>query len=68
MSIPASLPQPPGIDPFRPLSNGWGISPIGPSPLGGDIHDTFHVDADGNITGGHTTIRIRDGKVVELPW
>lgn len=53
---------------YIPLQSGWGIQPIGPSPIGGDIHDTFRVDGDGNISGGHTTIRIQGGQSVQLPW
>ena len=32
--------------PFKPLKDGWGIQPLEPSPLGGDIHDTFKIDKD----------------------
>ncbi len=54
---------------FKPLKNGWGIQPIGPLPgEQGDIHDTFHVDEDGNISGGHTTVQSPGGKKVHLPW
>lgn len=55
-------------DPFKPLKDGWGIQPIGPSPLGGDIHDTFRVDREGNISGGHTTIQIPGSLPKRLPW
>jgi len=75
MSIPI---KPPGSfggpsDPvkpfFKPLKNGWGIQPMGTSPLGiGDIHDTFRVDSQGNISGGHTTVRLPGGKDIKLPW
>jgi hypothetical protein len=30
------------------------IQPIGPSPLGGDIHDMVDLDREGNVLGGHT--------------
>ncbi len=46
---------------FKPShdGSGWGVQPIGPSPLGvGDMHDTFHVDSLGNITGLHTTFQL----------
>ncbi len=58
-------------DDFKPLkdSGGWGIQPLGPSPLGsGDIHETFNVDKDGNLSGGHTTVRIPGGQDVRMPW
>ena len=61
--------MPDDFKPFKPLDNGWGIQPIGPSPLGGgDIHDTFHIDDQGNIDGGHTTVRIPGGQDIHLPW
>jgi hypothetical protein len=63
---PFGGPEP--FKPFRPLNDGWGIQPIGPSPLGGDIHDTFKIDPAGNISGGHTTIRIPGGKGTKLDW
>ena len=54
---------------FKRLNNGWGIQPMGPSPLDtGDMHDTFKVDPLGNISGGHTTIRIPDGQEIQMPW
>ncbi len=55
-------------DPFVPLNGGWGIQPIGPSPLGGDIHETFQVNEDGGISGGHTTVRIPGGQSIQMPW
>lgn len=58
-----------GNTPFKPLNNGWGIQPMGPSPLGnGDTHDTFRIDSDGNLSGGHTTVRIPGGKDINIPW
>ena len=74
MNDPIDSFGPPGGGPrdsnpfFRPLNNGWGIQPVGPSPLGGDIHDTFKVDPLGNISGGHTTIRIPGGQDKKMPW
>lgn len=53
---------------FKPLNNGFGIQPLGPSPLGGDVHETFKVDNDGNISNGHTTVRIPGGQDVNMPW
>jgi len=53
---------------FRPLQGGWGIQPIGPSPLGGDVHDTFRVNRQGNVSGGHTTARIPGGQSINIPW
>lgn len=49
-------------------SGGFCIQPLGPSPLGGDIHEGFKVDKNGNIKEGHTTIRIKGGKAIHLPW
>ena len=48
--------------------NGWVIQPGSPLPGGGDVHDTFRVDRNGNISGGHTTIRTPGNKEVQLPW
>jgi len=54
---------------FKPIGhNGFGIQPLGPSPLGGDIHETFKVDREGNISNGHTTVRIPGGQSINLPW
>jgi len=58
----------PGNPNFRPLNNGYGIQPMGPSPLGGDIHDTFRVDRSGNISNGHTTVQIPGGQKTHLLW
>jgi hypothetical protein len=60
----ADLPEPKLV----PLKNGWVIQLIGPSPLGGDIHETFRVDPSGDVTGGHTTARIPGGHSINLPW
>ncbi|MBU2472612.1 hypothetical protein KKE74_01105 [Patescibacteria group bacterium] len=54
---------------FKPLKNGFGIQPIGKSPLGvGDMHETFKIDKQGNISEGHTTVRIPGGKSTHMPW
>jgi hypothetical protein len=54
---------------FKPLNDGWGIQPIGPSPMGGgDIHDTFRIDPLGDIYGGHTTVQIPGGQKIHMPW
>lgn len=53
---------------FVQLGNGYGIQPIGPSPAGGDMHETFHVNPNGDVSGGHTTVRIPGGQDVHLPW
>lgn len=54
---------------FKPLKDGWGLQPLGPSQTGrGDIHDTFKVGSRGNISGGHTTVRLPGGKKKHLSW
>ena len=54
---------------FKPISNkGFGIQPMGPSPVGGDMHDSFNVNLNGNISGGHTTVRIKGGKDIHMDW
>lgn len=53
---------------FKPINNGYGIQPAGPTPLGGQIHDTFKVDKFGNISNPHTTLQIPGGKKIGLPW
>lgn len=54
---------------IRPIgSDGFAIIPLGSSPLGGDMHETFQVDKTGNISNGHTTIRIPGGQDIHLPW
>lgn len=60
-------------DNFKPLGkpgkpSDFGIQPLGPSPLGGDMHETFGVDKAGNIRDGHTTVRIPGGQTKHLPW
>ena len=44
------------------------IVPLGPAPEGGDIHETFDVDNEGNVSGGHTTIRIPGNKETHQGW
>jgi len=57
---------------FVPTKNGsgYGYQPINEviSPQGGGTHDTFKVDPDGGISGGHTTTQIPGGQSVGLPW
>lgn len=53
---------------FKRLKDGFGIQPMGPSPLGGDMHDTFRVNEQGNIFEGHTTVRIPGGQSAHIPW
>lgn len=54
---------------YKPLNEaGWGIQPLGPSPLGGDIHETFQVSEAGELHGGHTTIRLPGGATQHLDW
>ena len=61
-----SAPQRP-LNSVRPTNNfrvhhDVGIQGMGPSPLGtGDIHDTFNVDQNGNISNLHTTVRLPGG-------
>ena len=54
--------------PFKPLNNGFGIQPMGPSPRGGDMHDTFKIDPFGNVSEGHTTVRIPGNQTIRMPW
>jgi hypothetical protein len=56
------------FQPFIPLKNGWGIQPIERFPGGEDMHDNFHVDQFGDISGGHTTIRLPGNQDVHLLW
>lgn len=60
-----------GLPDFKPLNEGWrdqpngwgGVQPIESLPGGGDIHDTFGVDPQGNILpGGHTTVVLPGGR------
>jgi len=54
---------------FRPIgNNGYGIQPLGSTPFGGDIHKTFKVDEAGDVSGGHTTVRLPGGSDCHLPW
>lgn len=53
---------------FIPLNNGFGIQPLGPSPLGGDMHETFRVNEEGDLSSGHTTLRIPGGQEIQMPW
>lgn len=50
----------------KPIGPKTFIVPLGPSPLGGDLHETFNVDKDGNLRDGHTTVRIKGGKKVRI--
>lgn len=66
MSMPMNSPN---MD-FKQLRNGsgYGIQPLGPTPLGGDYHETFKVDHLGNISNGHTTFRIPGGQQKHISW
>ena len=48
--------------------DGWVIQPIEKLPGGGDVHDTFRIDPSGNISGGHTTVRLPDGNAKPIQW
>jgi len=58
------------MEPFKPINkDGFGLQPLGPSPLGtGDMHESFNVDDQGNIFNGHTTIRLPGDKEARMPW
>lgn len=57
------------MDNFKPLSGGYGIQPIDKSPTGkGDIHDTFGINKEGDIFGGHTTVQIPGCEPKRMPW
>ena len=45
-------------------TNDFMIQGLGPSPEGGDVHLSFQVDGDGNITDSHVTARIKGGKSI----
>ena len=49
---------------FVPLKTGYVVAPIkgAEAPQGGDTHDTFKADSDGNVSDLHTTVRIPGGK------
>jgi len=53
---------------FKPLGPDFVIIPEGPSPIGGDIHESFNTDRNGNLFDGHTTIRIPGGQDINIPW
>jgi hypothetical protein len=53
---------------YKQLKSDFGIQPAGPTPLGGDIHEGFNVDEDGNLSGGHTTLRIPGGQETRIDW
>lgn len=61
-----------GNSTFRQSINGsgYGVQPINDAtpPMGGDVHDTFQVDAQGNVSGGHTTARIPGGQDKRMDW
>ena len=56
--------------PFMPMKrgDGFGFQPMGPTPLGGGMHDSFNVDAQGNLRNGHTTLEIPGGQKIRMPW
>lgn len=54
---------------FVPINNGWGVQPTHEStPFGGDVHDTFGVNQQGDLFGGHTTINVPGYDPMHLPW
>lgn len=55
-------------DDFIKRKDGWGIQPIERLPNSGDLHDTFRVDESGQVSSGHTTVRLPGGQTVHMPW
>ena len=54
---------------FIPTKNGYCIAPVAKiNNPSGDIHETFHVDSQGNISDAHTTVRVEGGKSVRIDW
>lgn len=58
------------VSDFKPSKDGsgYGVQPIDRLPGGGDVHDTFRVDQQGNVSGGHTTIQLPGQESLRLPW
>jgi len=51
---------------FKSLNDGWNMS-ANKSPFEGvGIHDTFHVDALGNLNGLHTTVETMGANKIHL--
>ena len=51
------------------VNDNFVIQPLGESPMGGgDMHESFNVDKDGNISGGHTTTRLPGGQSKKVDW
>lgn len=44
------------------------ISPVCPTPLGGQIRESFNIEDDGDVSGGHTTIETPGGNKIRVPW
>jgi len=55
-------------DRFVPLRGGWGVQPIEKLEIGGDVHDTFQVNETGNVSGGHSTVRLPDKLERKMDW
>ena len=54
---------------FRVGTRNFSVQGMGSTPLGGDFHDSIHVDGEGNTTSkSHTTARIPGGKSIQLNW
>lgn len=47
-------------------TNGFVMQGMGPSPLGGDIHETFQVDPTGNVANDHLTAQIPGGQKINV--
>ncbi len=60
-------PPPSGGSGFRPIGNGYGIQPLGATPLGGDLHETFRVSKIGELLDDHVTVRLPGGRSIRLP-
>jgi len=47
-------------------TNDFVMQGLGPSPLGGDIHESLQVDGSGNIINDHMTAQIPGGQHINF--
>jgi len=57
----------PKVGPVIPLPDGWNILPDVKIDGGGDVHETFRIDQDGNVDG-HSTIQVPGLPNTNVPW
>lgn len=47
-------------------TNNFVMQGMGPSPLGGDVHESFQVSPNGDVSADHATVQIPGGQRINF--